>query len=337
MTTTNNLFVRDDLTDVGTVPSGARTYWTCPDIIPYQLEPVSDPQATFGTAASYATAPGKDILPTQQNYIYLRAKNLYTAGAANGEVALYWCKSSLFMNTGLWSTQQIPAVVGTNAPISASAYGDIAVATSAFHWLAPAQPQHFHYCLIARLITSTPDDPNDIPPNFTSSSAYVNWVLGNPQVAYRNVYINNASKPAMQYTFHVASPDQAAEQWIVAADSYNMPNGTTVAFSCAASGPNPPINVSGTVSQSSQSFSTVPTTLPGEFEADLVVTIQPPAGVPMPSDASVKMRYYRVENTSNELDALMDRHLLAREAWGLPAEAGPQRVVRMGEAVILYQ
>lgn len=336
MAVTNNLFVRDDLTDTGQIPSGARTYWTCPDIIPWQLQAVPDPQATFGTAQSYATAPAKDILPAQQNYIYLRAKNLYTGGAAAGTAYLYWCKSSLFINTDQWSGQNIPAVTGPGSPVSAAATGAIAVGASAFRWLAPPQPANYHYCIIARLVTTTPSDPNPIPPNFTSSGAFVNWIVGNPQVAFRNVYINSQAAPSSQFTYHISSPDAQAEQWIVAADTYNLPVNTTVAFSAAASGPSPPINVSGTVTQPSQSFATVPTTLPGLFEADLVVTVQLPGGSPWPINGQVKMRYYRVENTSNPDDELLAPHAFEAAAWGVAADASVGRLVRVGETEIVY-
>lgn len=336
MTTTNNLFVRDDLTDVGNIPSGARTYWTSPDIIPVGINPSSDPQSQFGSASAYASWGGSPILSNQQNYIYTRAKNLYSAGAASGEVALYWCKSSLFMNTGLWSSQQIPSVTGPTSPIAASATGAISVASSAFHWLAPSVPSGFHYCLIVRLITDTPSDPNPIPPNFTSSSAYVNWVLGNAQVAYRNVTLVHASAPSRQFAYHFASPDPTDEQFIIAADCYNLPNGTVVSYSCAASGPSPAINESSTVTKPNQSISTVPTTIPGDFEADLIVTVNVPGGAPIPADASVKMRYYRVENSANEKDMEMDAHLMEPHAWGLELDSGMGRVVRLGETVIQY-
>ena len=109
-----------------------------------------------------------------------------------------------------------------------------------------------------------------------------------------------------------------------------------MAFSAAAAGPSPPINVSGKVSQSSQAFATVPTTLPGLFEADLVVTVQLPAGSPWPSNGKVLMRYYRVANTGNPDDELLAPHAFEAEAWGVAADASPGRLVRVGETQILY-
>jgi hypothetical protein len=337
MAVTNNLFVRDDLTDVGAIPSGARTYWTCPDIIPNRLVAVPDPQATFGTPQSYATSPGLDILPSQNNYIYLRAKNLYTGGAASGQVALYWCKSSLFMNTGLWSTQSIPAVTGPTAPIAAATTGAIAVAQSAFLWLAPPQPNNYHYCLIARLITDTPPNPDPIPPNFSSDAAYVAWVLNNPQVAFRNVTISSAATPSRQFTYFIENTNDTDEQYLIIADCTNLPNGSTVSFSCAAGGPTPPINVAGTITSSIQSFTTPPTTLPAQFSGDLVVTTQCPPNVPFPPNASVAMRYYRIADVVSDRDRPMAKHLMPPIMWGLPKDTPAGSVVRLGEAVVLYQ
>lgn len=336
MSVTNNLFVRDDLTDTGQIPSGARTYWTCPDIIPNQADAVGNPQATFGTVASYATGPYKDILPSQRNYIYVRAKNLYTGGAASGTAYLYWCKSSLFMNTNLWSSQNISSVTGPGSNLSAAAMNDIAVGDSAFLWLAPQQPTGFHYCCIVRLETSTPSDPNPIPANFTSTGAFVAWIVGNPQVAFRNVYFNNKAAPSIQFAYHIASPDAQPEQWIVAADVYNMPVSTTVTLSVAAKGPNPPINVAGKTTQPTQAFATVPTTLPALFEADLLVTVRYPPG-DWPANAKVMMRYYRVENTANPMDELLAPHALHADDWGVDPGASTGRLVRVGEAEIRYQ
>ena len=48
------------------------------------------------------------------------------------------------------------------------------------------------------------------------------------------------------------------------------------------------------------------------------------------------MRYYRVENTMNEQDHLMDEHLMEPSAWGLAIETEAERVVRLGETVVEY-
>ncbi|MEQ8449438.1 MAG: hypothetical protein RIB97_07095 [Nitratireductor sp.] len=316
MTQYDDIFMRDALDDTGQIPSGVRTAYHSPDIIPWGNQTVSDPQTFF--VDNYDQNPGKNLVANEINYIYTRGKNLASA-AANGQIYLYWVKSSLLSQPSEWRNNKVPtATPGQNySNVSASQANQIVVGESAFQWSVPAPPTGYHYCLVSQVVTAA--NPNPIPDDFNSTGGFVGWVVDNPGIAWRNVSVlSNASPPSYQVTTAFQNLDDTEELYAFTVEARNLPQGTTVSLVCSETGPNPPINSSGTVTQQNPWYLYTENSLPAHFSSGLVTTVRLPSGQSWPPDATIDITYNRIVGSRDQ--EILLRHAKTPAEMGLPEE-----------------
>ncbi len=332
----NDLFTRANLSSVGVVPQQGSPS-ASPDIIPYGTQPVADPQQFFTT--NYNADPGKNLEGGQYNYIYLRARNL-SSSAANGTAYMYYSKASLLLWPSLWSQNQLQTSQNNGSTtISAPAQGAIAVATDPFLW-SPAPISDDHYCLVSRI--STTAHPNPIPADFSSMDQFAQYVLANPGVGWRNVSVvdfNNA--PSLQLAVNLTCP--IATPLYILLDAVNLPTGTSVAFSCGTSGPQPPINLPQTQVTSTSFVTGVLSNVPANFSSSIIVSfwrngLQVPAGASLtlyagyPVTSDNALAQYAVDDTSRLASAVKAADTAAASAGAaMDATIGPTRMVTIGQ------
>lgn len=329
MSETDNLFLRANLEATGEIPEVGKTY-TSPDIIPYGTEQVDDPATLFTTEASYATNPGRNIMAGEANYIYVRAKNLYTGGAIQGgQVALYWVVSGTAWETADWTL--IESINGeASSPISAENYGDVVVADDAFLWVPPDAPDGYHYCLIALISTTDPDDPNDVP-TFTSSQEFVEWKVTNLQVSQRNISYDSGSDDTKQFVQDVKNLSPTLhEDMLITVTCNGVSDGTSISVYSPSTELTPAVDY-GTdpedpivVNNDPYVYNTPLTNFPPVTGASIVVTLVLPEGTTWPEGATVDI--------TSDLPVAADsdaKYAVSTESLGLRIP-GLDRVVRIG-------
>lgn len=275
MATYNDLFLRDNLNDQGSVPATG-TISTSPDIIPYGTSPVTDPTTFFTN--NYSSDVGKDLIANAQNYIYMRAKNL-AAGAESGTISLYYSKASLLLYPSLWQSNILKTSSGsTSVPISAATNGAIAVATDPFTW----QPQAIsgdHYCLIGRIVTAA--NPNPIPQTGNIQD-FATYIANNRGMGWRNVAVITSGSPTFSQGVDYDQGSQGGNMTVLLTCT-NVPKGAAVSFSCGTPGPNPPINLPQTTVTDSNSFVVgMSTVIPDNFKSTITYSYWANGTTPAP-------------------------------------------------------
>jgi hypothetical protein len=219
----DDVYMRDSLSDQGMVPaSGA---WTkSPDIIPNGTVLIQDPVKTL--TDSWNSDVGQPTTLNQQNYFYVRAKNL-SDGAATATLKLYYCPQHLFLFPGLW-VENLMATSDGKTEVSASAgkKGDILVPDRPFTNVPISQE---HHCLIGQVITNA--HPNPVPMNISDMGALAQYILSHPNMAWRNVVLVQKDIPTFTHYFNLDTGDEGGEV-LMGVSCKNITVGSSVAFSC---------------------------------------------------------------------------------------------------------
>jgi hypothetical protein len=334
MTQYTDIYMRDDLADTGQVPNTERAFWTSPDIIPYGTSIYSGDWQQF-FASNWSQDVGKAIVAGTTNYLYVRGYNKFN-GAQTGTIQVYWANSSLLLQASQWVNNPVYTAnnLATTA-VAAAATNQTVVGADAFQWVPTQTSGGAHLCLLA--LVGTDENPAPVPSgNFASSTEYANWLLGHPAAVQRNVsVVNTPPPPSWQQSQLFINLDETAEEYLFQADISSLPVGTVVNFSCSASGPTPPINVSKTVPQGGPSpnwLSTV-SQLPAEFSSSLVLTLQIPQGS-APPPQGITVDYGRVTQ-SRDTDELRSWAKPATELYPGADLAGLE-VVILGSCVVRF-
>jgi hypothetical protein len=332
----NDIYVRDALNDIGNIPYTGRTACLSPDIIPQQSQ-----QALAWFTSTWAQDPGLDVVAGVNNYVYVRGKNLATT-AGSGTVYLYCTPSSLLLNVSYWSNNPISTGMAPYATLvdvnnnTSIAAGAICVGNTPF-LLNQTVPQGFHYCLVTRVVTST--HPNPIPVGFANSSQFINWVVDNPNVAWRNITVVPSTNNAISQSQNYENLDAASESYWFVAQGMNFPDASKVVLESVTAGNtfitsgyfNPPPGPQTVLSQQ---------TIPGKFKGVVNVTVTPPAGQTIPSGATLQILYYRQTQMRDLADLRkheVPMHALPFHPHALADALGSQdipTVVRLGECNI---
>jgi hypothetical protein len=181
----DDFLIRTNLQDTGQVPRSGG--WISPDIIPAGQAPISNPTAVYGSQASYATDPGKDILYNATNFIYLRSKNLFN-GQNTGTAYLFYSDSQLLNYTSNWR----PVGDVNGLAISSSDLAQIVTPGKAFVWEnTPPQPSGFHYCLISWIKTQA----HPTFPNLDNVNTLAAFITQNDNWSQRNITIIQQGAP----------------------------------------------------------------------------------------------------------------------------------------------
>lgn len=223
----NDILLRDSLEDIGVIPSPGYPY-TSPDVICTQQQQVDPTQFT----QNYGSDPNLPVIAKQNNFMYVRGKNLGTQ-PSGGTVYLYWCESSLLMLPDQWKQNAMQANVGgqwqpynTLPQVEGS---QISVTQAPFAWAPSTLPAGQHYCTIGAVSTPThPWSTNDIPP-FPTWDDFVMWVRNHQNICWRNLtLLTNPNQPEWDRLDLVSLPGTAPVPMLVKAQCTNVPIGTTV-------------------------------------------------------------------------------------------------------------
>lgn len=308
----DDLFMRANLSDVGQVP-GVGNACTSPDIIPYGSLPYGgDPNVFF--TGNYGCDVGHNVLSGQQNYVYVRAKNLASTADA-GQVFLYWSKASLLNWPSVWSANALQTEQKqTSVEISAATDGQVAVGQAPFVW-SPAAISDDHYCLISRVVTA--NHPNPVPADGTIDD-FTAYVLNNRGVGWRNVTLVKGDTPSWQVPVNLTVTD--ACQLLIQVETTNVPLGCAVQFACGTEGPSPSLTLAKTqITTSPYQTVGVWSQVPQGFNADVMVSFWLNGNKALPSGAQVALCAYRLLDSTHPLaakgvpikQALLDRSALA--------------------------
>ncbi|MFV1974512.1 MAG: hypothetical protein ACC651_02125 [Candidatus Scalindua sp.] len=335
----DDLFMRDSLNDMGTIPSPDRSVCYSPDIIPVGKGPLANPLALIEN--DWNRQVGQDILQGYNNYIYARGKNL-APNKAEGNIYLYYAPSSILLRPQDWKYNSIPSSAKDQPVFKAEIHGQRVLADNTFLWQAPPQPSGWHYCLISQVVTDA--HPNKIPDSFQSSGAFVDWVRNNPAIAWRNIFIQKPdTQPSKTYLYNFGNLDSFDEKYGIRAACYGLPAKTKVSLSCGATGPYPQINVTQNLQGEAEEFVYTESILSPDFEGKLVVTITLPKGTPWPKGATVKISCLKIVGGSQLKAAQQHNHqLLALHAQ--PASffkltkqhTQAEQLVQLGDAQIIF-
>ncbi|MDR3476036.1 MAG: hypothetical protein P4M09_30695 [Devosia sp.] len=234
-----DLYMRKALDDNGSVPYTGGTWTNSPDIIPYGTTVVGNPTATFG-GSNYGSDQGRSTVFEQQNYFYMRAKNLFN-GAETGTLFLYYCPQNLFLFPSLWSKNQLATSSGKpSVDVSAAKLNDVVVVGEPFTYVPT---NNIHSCLIGRLVT--PKNPNPLPQDgdFPAMSDLATYIANHPNMAWRNVVLVDADIPTFTNTFTIdttpAAPGTSA-QYLIGISFNKLTIGSQLAFSAGTPIPSGP-------------------------------------------------------------------------------------------------
>jgi len=227
----NDVYMRNHLGDTGQTPSSGA--WTrSPDIIPNGTALIQDPVTTL--TKTYNSDIGKPTSLSNQNYFYVRGKNL-SPGPKTAKFELYYCPRHLFLFPSLWTKNQLLTSDGqTQVSASAPAANDIIVPDQPFTNIPIHQE---HHCLIGRVITD--EHPNPLPDNVTDNNALAAYILDNPSMSWRNVVLVQQDIPTFTNSFFLNVGD-ADCRVLLGLRCNNITPGSSVAFSCGTPIPSGP-------------------------------------------------------------------------------------------------
>lgn len=280
-----NILIRDSLQDTGTVPSPGYPY-TSPDIICTQQTQVSNPTTYFTN--NYYSDPNQPVISNQNNYIYMRGKNL-GSDTSSGTVYLYWCPSSLLMLPTQWTQNVLQANIGGNwqpyNTFPTVAPNSITVTQAPFTWAPAPPPAGQHYCTIGAV--STPQNPwstANIPP-FPTWDSFVLWVRNNQNICWRNItLVVNPNPPEWDRIDLINNAFNDNIPMLAQAQCTNVPIGTTVKLLNSNLG----VNTSVVTTTTNQTIYSTGVTVPAGYSGYLETYAQLPSGQTWPPGALIQ-------------------------------------------------
>jgi hypothetical protein len=221
----DDVYVRSNLSENGMYP--ATGAWTqSPDIIPNGTNVIADPVKSL--TDSYSKDVGKETVLNQQNYYYIRAKNLYN-GARTAKFELYYCPSNIFMFPSLWVDNQLETSGGEKqVSASVNALNDIVVPTSAF---TNVPKSSVHHCMVGRVITDSHPNPLPASGTITDMTSLGKFILDHPGFCWRNIVLVNKDVPTFTHSFDFDTGATGGEI-LMGMNCKNITKGSYVAFSC---------------------------------------------------------------------------------------------------------
>ena len=187
----SDIYVRDNLQDMGAEPLAGGGISASPDINHFRQELI-DPQSTLGTAAAKAQDNlFEPIEIGQTNYIYLRIQNRGYA-AATVDVDIYYGLPSTLPTPSSWhligSLTTSPIVPGEFKVVGPLAWSQI--------------PQKGHYCFVA-VLGNAQDPKPDLTTVHTINDFYT-LVRQHNNVTWKNFDVDNLfAGGEMQYEFWI--------------------------------------------------------------------------------------------------------------------------------------
>jgi hypothetical protein len=329
-----DLYLRHTFQDTGIYPT-AGTLSSSPDVIPLGGSPVSDPQQLI-TDDNWTKDYGSSTNASEPNYIYLRGRNLGEA-QTEGRLYLYYSPASLL----LWPTDPLdPAKGWANHPLKTSfgeefqtvrpAAGERFVTAEGFRWI-PEPISNDHYCLVGRI--STDANPNPIPAVGTLTD-FATYISTHPDMAWRNVTTINPANPVSTAIVNYSQGSQGGETYLILRCE-NAPNGSEVKFSSGTPGPNPMVEMKGTVQNTGSQYTlSLLTDIPANWTSDIAYTWYSKGLVPLPG---MKIWLDAVLPVAED-DPVLGRFAEPLTSLGVSAHtiphAGPRKGIRLGSSLM---
>ncbi len=231
MATNRDILLRDAFADTGQIPSPSNYPYSSPDIVPTQTTLT---QATLDSLKSnydHYVPPLNDqaLISGKYNYFYIRAKNISSETIANARVALYWSTANLLMSYSSWKNNKLTVKIGDTeqdyVPLETMAAEAVGLGTEIFNWNIPDSS---HHCLVARAYIPGVADPHWPPPD--NIFEFSNWIRSNPNIAWRNLTINNnPNLPEFDHIYGIPNPSGTmAPVFVTTIANGLVPVGTTI-------------------------------------------------------------------------------------------------------------
>jgi hypothetical protein len=191
-----DVFLRDNLADVGEEPSSSEDIWHSPDIIP-RSAPVDGPGSVLGEWCDPDLA--QSIVANQDNFVYLRADN---RGPFDDkpEFKVYWAYPGTFLQPSTWKS-----IGSRQARVPGSKSGGTKTILQPITWKKKDLPTDTtHPCLIA-----VADSEFDAAPALTPSNSpqeYIDFIRKYNNLAHRNVLIAVPASEVALWRFDVRVP-----------------------------------------------------------------------------------------------------------------------------------
>jgi hypothetical protein len=190
-----SLYLRHNTADNGTSHSPPLS--TSPDIIMKNAQ-VTNPQATFSTPASIASANESDssVLASRTNYLYLRVWNRGNAAAQNVFATVYYAPPATLVTPSMWT------LIGDSYYPNVPTGSTVEVTTIGIPWPADQIPAAGHYCFVATVGNNYQPAPNpQALANFATFQDYYDYILANNNVTWRNFNVVNLTAGQIKWPF----------------------------------------------------------------------------------------------------------------------------------------
>lgn len=199
-----DIFVRDNLSDDGSVPS-AGALSISPDVIVVAGAALSQPDAQAlygaGSGTENSLTLGASVQSGADHAVYVRLKNRGGADATGCKATVYWAPASTLVSPNLWTK------IDMSDPVDVPASGALTV-TAGIPWPSAALPAPGHYCFVA--VAEHAADP---APPLAALSTWDNFtamIRAQNNVAWRNFNVISGAQARSGLPFFiVGAPDQA--------------------------------------------------------------------------------------------------------------------------------
>lgn len=246
----DKILLRDNFKDDGTKITNMS--YSSPDIITHSQ--VADPKSFF--TDNYANDPNEALGTQNDNFIYVRVKNIGNTKSQQIYVNLYANHLSLYMNPQNWEKNRISTIRKNQySTIDALAVNEIGVTDDYFLF---HRPDYGNSCFVA----VAGFDPN---PDFTwinSWAKYVDWVTKYANVATRNM-VTYKEKQVRQYEnyLNLSNPYSTPALFMITVEANEqVPDGTKYGIKSGAFD----IQHEETCSSTNRKFSVTTTLQPGQ-------------------------------------------------------------------------
>lgn len=222
----SKILLRDDFSDTGQVPFATR--FKSPDLITYKQ--ALDPRSIF--TANYTSDPNIPVEPKNNNYIYVRVKNIGDQTSDPLYVHLYANQLSLYLDPSRWQQNQIHTVGGSRYSfLPVVAPGKIGVTMDYF--VFNAKSYNGNCCLVG----VAGDTPRPDYSWIDSYQKYAAWVANNPNVATRNM-VTSTSYAVREFEdrLNISNSYDSRAVVIFEVSAFGLPKGTIFGITCDSLG-----------------------------------------------------------------------------------------------------
>jgi hypothetical protein len=290
---TIQILIRASLSDTGKLPRTGDVS-DSPDVIPFQTE-VEDPLSYF--IANYDENVKQDLKATQDNFIYVRGKNLADS-LQQGDIYVYFALDSQLDTPAKWTKNTLKTKDGNGyARVSAQSEGNIVVTESPFVWTPPVPQEGQSYSLIGVIV------PKGTKPSFNQITDFQNYVEEHNTIGWTKVTIEKPTPPPTPErrwsTSFAYSQGSVARQMTFALQCKNIPSSKSyISFvSDNTTGPNPPIVLNKTAVSDGNGTYGIVSQVPADYTCNISFVFYY-NGTP-PVDSSITFIAYYMDGATN--------------------------------------